>query len=68
MIAAMNLWVSIKCGEFLEQLRTCQLLRKDSAPWSLVSFLVGVFAFMHVSIVQTVVDRFEKQKIDRDFI
>jgi hypothetical protein len=25
---------SIKCGEFLEYLRTCRLLRKDSAPWS----------------------------------
>jgi hypothetical protein len=24
----------VKCGEFLEQLRTCQLLRKDSAPRS----------------------------------
>ena len=25
---------SIKCGEFPEQLRICQLLRKDSVPWS----------------------------------
>ena len=25
---------SIKCGEFLYQLRACQLRRKDSAPWS----------------------------------
>jgi hypothetical protein len=25
---------SIKCGEFLEKLRTFKLLRKDSAPWS----------------------------------
>ena len=25
---------SIKCGEFLDQLRTGQLLKKDSAPWS----------------------------------
>jgi hypothetical protein len=24
---------SIKCGKFLEELRTCQLSRKDSAPW-----------------------------------
>jgi hypothetical protein len=30
----MNLRGSIKCGEFLEQLRTFQLLRKDSDPWS----------------------------------
>jgi hypothetical protein len=27
---------SIKCGEFLDYLRTCKLLRKDSAPWSQV--------------------------------
>ena len=25
---------SIKCGEFLDQLRTGQLLKKDSASWS----------------------------------
>ena len=25
---------SVKCGEFLGQLRTCFLLCKDSAPWS----------------------------------
>ena len=25
---------SIKCGEFLDQLQTSQLLKKDSAPWS----------------------------------
>ena len=25
---------SIKCGEFLGQLRTDQLLKKDSDPWS----------------------------------
>jgi hypothetical protein len=24
---------SIKCGEILDRLRTCQILRKDSAPW-----------------------------------
>ena len=29
-----KLSVSIECGEFLEQLRTCQLLRKVTAPWS----------------------------------
>jgi hypothetical protein len=27
-------WGSIKCGEFLEWLRTFQLLRKNSVPWS----------------------------------
>ena len=25
---------SMKCGEFLDQLQTSQLLKKDSAPWS----------------------------------
>ena len=32
--AVMNLQVKIKFGEFFEWLRTCQLLRNDSAPWS----------------------------------
>ena len=26
--------VSVKCGEFLDQLQASQLLKKDSAPWS----------------------------------
>ena len=26
--------VPMKCGEFLDQLQTNQLLKKDSAPWS----------------------------------
>ena len=25
---------SVKCGEFLDQLQTSQLLKKDSVPWS----------------------------------
>ena len=25
---------SVKCGEFLDQVQTSQLLKKDSAPWS----------------------------------
>jgi len=29
-----ELWDSIKCGKFLDWLRTGQLLKKDSAPWS----------------------------------
>jgi hypothetical protein len=32
--AVMNLQVPQKCGEFLDELRTCQLLTKYSAPWS----------------------------------
>ena len=31
---------SVKSGEFLDQLRTCCVLKKDSAPWSQL-FLVG---------------------------
>ena len=27
---------SVKCGEFLDQLQTSQLLKKDSAPWSII--------------------------------
>jgi len=27
---------SIKCGEFIDWMRTCQLLKKDSAPWGSV--------------------------------
>jgi hypothetical protein len=27
---------SIKCGEFLDYLRNCSLLKKASAPWSLL--------------------------------
>ena len=30
----LNLRISIKCGEFLDQLRTGQLLKKDFVPWS----------------------------------
>ena len=34
---------SIKCGEFLDQLQTSQLLKKDSAPWSKLGSLVVVY-------------------------
>jgi hypothetical protein len=37
---------SIKCGEFLGQLRTCSLLRKDSAPWSYL-WVKGIY-LVHV--------------------
>ena len=30
---------SVKCGEFLDQLQTSWLLKKDSAPWSKVSIV-----------------------------
>ena len=29
-----ELSASVKCGEFFDYLRTCQLLRMDSAAWS----------------------------------
>jgi hypothetical protein len=29
-----ELWGSIKCGKYLDQLKTGQLLKKDSAQWS----------------------------------
>jgi hypothetical protein len=32
--AVMNIWAPKKYGEFLDYLRSCQLLKKDSAPWS----------------------------------
>jgi hypothetical protein len=32
--AVVNLRGSTKCGEFLDELRNCYLLKKDSAPWS----------------------------------
>ena len=28
---------SIKCEEFLDQLKTSQLLKKDSTPWSMIN-------------------------------
>ena len=30
---------SIKCGEFLDLLRNCLLLKKESAPWSVIIFI-----------------------------
>ena len=27
-------WGSVKCGEFLDKLRKCWILRNDSVPWS----------------------------------
>jgi hypothetical protein len=29
-----ELWVSIKCREFLDKARNCRLLKKDPAAWS----------------------------------
>ena len=43
-------WGSVKCEEFLDQLKTCQLLKEDSAPWSKKKS-EGVF--LHVSSIQS---------------
>ena len=34
-------WGSVKCGEFLDQLKTSQLLKKDFAPWTKYGVLQG---------------------------
>jgi hypothetical protein len=31
--ATMNLRFLMKCGEFIEGVKTCWFLRKDSVPW-----------------------------------
>ena len=36
---------SVKCGEFLDQLQTSQLLKKDSAPWSINTAEVSKYMF-----------------------
>ena len=52
--AIMNLPFSIKCGEFFDNPRTRWLLRKDSAPCSLLrrwvgsNFLIIHFVLLHV--------------------
>ena len=40
---------STKCVEFLDQLKTCQLLKKGTAPWSkygVCKLLVSLYALM----------------------
>jgi hypothetical protein len=38
---------SIKCGEFLDWLRNCQLLRKGSAAWSILILCQNLILFIH---------------------
>ena len=33
---------SVKCGEFLDSLRNCQLHKDDSAPWSYLANLIRI--------------------------
>ena len=42
---------SVKCGEFLDQLQTSQLLKKDSAPWSKYLLLPEVSNFVSLRIL-----------------
>ena len=44
---------SIKCGEFVDQLQTSQLLKKDCAPWSKQ---VSIDIICHLSKMQYVVE------------
>ena len=46
-----ELWGSVKFGEFLDQLQTSQLLKKDSAPWSEYVNKWSVFAIMRKSLI-----------------
>jgi hypothetical protein len=36
---------SIKCWKFLEQMRNCRLLKKDSAPWSYLGVITAQMFF-----------------------
>jgi len=40
---------SIKCGEFLDWVKTCSLLKNDSAPWIECSILSDVLK--HTSVL-----------------
>ena len=45
---------SIKCGEFRDQLKTCQLLKKDSAPWcNSISKVSACFTKCFIEMVNT---------------
>ena len=46
---------TVKCGEFLGQLQTSQLLKKDSAPWSEYYYL---FTYCIVSFLLLLLVRF----------
>ena len=41
---------SVKCGEFLDQLQTSQLLKKDSAPWSKQDALISQIYFWNKTL------------------
>jgi hypothetical protein len=54
---------SIKCGEFLDWLRTGQLLRKDSAVWSKLP--VEVFSLFNISFLDAFVTELRIGTISR---
>ena len=53
---------SIKCGEFLDQLRTSQLLKKNSAPWS---YLVSQLASQLIQLVGWLVAQLVSQLVSQ---
>jgi len=55
---------SIKCGEFLDWLRTGQLLRKDSAPWSKLQIEV-VSLFFNISFLDAFVTELRTKTVSR---
>ena len=56
---------SIKCGEFLDQMQTCQLLKKDSPVWSkYVSTNFDVLlAVLHLSVFISVFNQLDAQNL-----
>ena len=45
---------SVKCGEFLDQLQTSQLLKKDTAPWSGVIIIIITTVIIIIIIIITI--------------
>ena len=45
-------WGSVKCGEFLDQLQTSQLL-KDSAPWSKYRVFLNVAMIFYYETIRS---------------
>ena len=46
---------SVKCGEFLDQLQTSQLLKKDFAPWIDYYYYLLQLNFQSLAVVLTLV-------------
>ena len=63
--AVMNLRVPYKCGEFLDQLLTDQLLMKDSAPLSKYVYKRAALSVLTMNLVH-VINFYLEAKILRD--